>query len=153
MSELNEAQKNEIPFVLILKRKTIRTYPDGTRVALYSNDRLGTTFAIPFNDDSTNGTIVRPVTEELEEELLNEDASSVLKKIRAVAKSGHKGTIELQSGQTHIVDAYSAESILKVYGKLDAGKKEKYVRHLAVDKASFIRGLDFALQHLDKVPK
>jgi hypothetical protein len=38
------------PVVLILKRKSIRLFPQGEKVALYKNDRLGLSFAVPYDD-------------------------------------------------------------------------------------------------------
>jgi hypothetical protein len=40
------------PVVLVLKRKSIRVYPQGERIAIYRNDRLGIKFAVPFPDGS-----------------------------------------------------------------------------------------------------
>jgi hypothetical protein len=37
----------EPPFVLVLKRKAIRVYPDGTKIALYYNDKLKRIFTVP----------------------------------------------------------------------------------------------------------
>jgi hypothetical protein len=46
--------KMEPPVVLVLKRKTIRLYPHGEKIAIYRNDKLGVNFAVPF-DDSDDG--------------------------------------------------------------------------------------------------
>ncbi len=48
--QLTEAQ--DPPFVLVLKRKAIRLYPDGTKIALYHNDRLDKDFAVPYSTSS-----------------------------------------------------------------------------------------------------
>ena len=36
------------PLVLVIKRKAIRMYPDGTRIALYYNERLQKYFSVPY---------------------------------------------------------------------------------------------------------
>lgn len=41
---------SDMPVVLLLKRKSIRKYPDGVTVALYYNDRLKRYISIPFDD-------------------------------------------------------------------------------------------------------
>jgi hypothetical protein len=54
----------ELPMVLILKRKSIRAFPDGQRVALYWADKLKTYISVPY---STIGIGLGPsVTEEIE---------------------------------------------------------------------------------------
>jgi hypothetical protein len=41
---------DEIPAaVLVLRRQGIRVFPDGRRVALYTNQHYGLVFTIPFN--------------------------------------------------------------------------------------------------------
>jgi hypothetical protein len=48
---LDEGIAKDPPFILILKRKAIRLYPNGMKVAVYRNDRLNKDFAIPFTQD------------------------------------------------------------------------------------------------------
>lgn len=74
---LDESLAKEPPFILILKRKAIRLYPNGMKVAVYHNDRLDKDFAIPFTQDDA-GMIQAEQIEldtgdiiELDEETLN----------------------------------------------------------------------------------
>lgn len=48
---LDESIAKDPPFILILKRKAIRLYPNGMKVAVYRNDRLNKDFAIPFTQN------------------------------------------------------------------------------------------------------
>ena len=53
--DLNEARMNmpmEPPVVLMLKRKAVRLYPDGQKVALYYNKQLDKYFSVPYEIDS-----------------------------------------------------------------------------------------------------
>jgi len=47
------------PNILILKRKTVRQFPNQTMVALYYNDKLDQYFSIPYGGDAAS--IVNPV--------------------------------------------------------------------------------------------
>lgn len=38
--------------MLVLRRRGIRIFPDGRKVALYSNDRYKLVFTIPFGDNA-----------------------------------------------------------------------------------------------------
>jgi hypothetical protein len=74
---LDESIAKDPPFILILKRKAIRLYPNGMKVAVYHNDRLNKDFAIPFTQDDA-GMIQAEQIEldtgdvvELDEETLN----------------------------------------------------------------------------------
>lgn len=50
--EIVEAKLDDFdpPFVLMLKRRAIRMYPDGTRVALYYNRQLNKYFSVPYGN-------------------------------------------------------------------------------------------------------
>jgi hypothetical protein len=48
---LNESLKDEMSPapMMVLRRRGIRIFPDGRRVALYTNDKYNLVFTIPFN--------------------------------------------------------------------------------------------------------
>jgi hypothetical protein len=45
------------PYVLLLKRKAIRLYPDGTKIALYYNKQINKFFSVPY--DTPTGTAIQ----------------------------------------------------------------------------------------------
>jgi len=49
--QLDEAQNPgpTPPYVLLLKRKAIRLYPDGTKIALYHNKQINKYFSVPYD--------------------------------------------------------------------------------------------------------
>ena len=51
--DLSEDFNRQIPNVLVLKRKSIRSYPDGMTVAIYYSDRLKKYISVPFGNDTT----------------------------------------------------------------------------------------------------
>jgi hypothetical protein len=53
------------PYVLLLKRKAIRLYPDGTKIALYHNKQINKFFSVPY--DTPIGTAIQAEEVELEE--------------------------------------------------------------------------------------
>ena len=57
VEQLDEAQNPGPvpPYVLLLKRKAIRLYPDGTKIALYHNKQINKFFSVPYDTpiDST----------------------------------------------------------------------------------------------------
>jgi len=56
------------PVTIMLRRKAIRLFPDGKRVALYTNDKLGLVFTVPYNSKGevqpTNAIMPSSSTEE-----------------------------------------------------------------------------------------
>lgn len=63
------------PNILILRRKTVRQFPDGVMVALYYNDKLGLQFSIPYGGEPQS--VVTPVA--LKEEQLDELSKKTLR--------------------------------------------------------------------------
>ena len=57
--QLDEAQNPgpTPPYVLLLKRKAIRLYPDGTKIALYYNKQINKFFSVPY--DTPTGTAIQ----------------------------------------------------------------------------------------------
>ena len=50
MEQLDEAESGATPpYVLLLKRKAIRVYPDGTKIALYYNKQINKYFSVPYD--------------------------------------------------------------------------------------------------------
>jgi len=51
LSESKQFDKEIIPAaMLVLRRRGIRIFPDGRKVAMYTNDQYGMVFTIPFNE-------------------------------------------------------------------------------------------------------
>lgn len=48
LTEARTPSLREMPFVLVIKRKSVRQFPDGTMVGLYYSDRLNRFISIPF---------------------------------------------------------------------------------------------------------
>ena len=67
------------PFVLILKRKAIRYYPEGIKVALYYNERLNRYFNVPYSSTTPMDSPIQSEETELQEEV---DHMGQLQKIK-----------------------------------------------------------------------
>ena len=48
---MTSTKNKEPPMVLVMRRISIRNYPNGQKVALYKIDALGQTIAIPIGGD------------------------------------------------------------------------------------------------------
>ena len=58
MEQLDEQNPGPTPpYVLLLKRKAIRLYPDGTKIALYYNKQINKFFSVPY--DTPTGTAIQ----------------------------------------------------------------------------------------------
>lgn len=130
---INEAV-GDPPFVLVLKRKAIRLYPDGTKIALYHNDKTGMMFSVPYN------TEMKPViqAEQIEEAV---DVVGQLKKI----KDKHQiATINHKDGSASKIDVQTAHALLTVHNALNDENKKKFSDMMARSNHHMGKASEFA---------
>ena len=116
---------NMPPYVLILKRKAIRYYPNDTRVALYHNQRLDKYFSIPY------GTGIDGVIQAEEVESLDELNTDTVKRYKSMA------TLRAVGQASNIYDR-----------EVEGGKKPDPKQHAALAKTK--QGLARADARLNK---
>jgi len=113
--QLTEAQ--DPPFVLVLKRKAIRLYPDGTKIALYHNDRLDKDFAVPYSTSS------QPV--------IQAEAVDAIGQLQKIKDSHQHGTVNHKDGSASKVDVQTAHAVLTVHKNLNDDNKKKFADMVA----------------------
>jgi len=113
--QLTEAQ--DPPFVLVLKRKAIRLYPDGTKIALYHNDRLDKDFAVPYSTSS------QPV--------IQAEAVDAIGQLQKIKDSHQHGTVNHKDGSASKVDVQTAHAVLTVHKNLNDENKKKFADMVA----------------------
>jgi hypothetical protein len=91
---IEENVGNMPPNILILRRQSVRQFPDHTMVALYYNDKLDQHFSIPYGSSVTS--VVTPTSMKEETEQLDELSDSTLKSY--VEKRGKQVRDSVDSG-------------------------------------------------------
>jgi hypothetical protein len=143
--ETSDAQ-HDPPMVMVLKRKGIRIFPDGKRVALYSNDQLGLTFTIPYVGGQVgNQNVMSGVQEDVEDygdELLTEN----LKRLR-FASQKKPVSINFKTGDNMHVDHLTARAITNLHKQLSPENKMTMMDKISTDPDSFKKVASFALRN------
>ena len=105
----------EPPAVLVLKRKAVRLYPDGTRVALYWSDKLKKYFSVPYGPAIDSTTQAEEYIRELieSEELL------------------------LNDGNVVSLNEETKRQIIETYSRLDESNKEVFWQSLTESVITF----------------
>lgn len=136
------------PMVMVLKRKGIRIFPDGKRVALYTNEQLGLTFTVPYvGGQVTNQNVMTGVQEEVDygDEMLNEN----IKRLRfASTKGGKPVSVNFKTGDNMKVDPITAKAITSLHSKLSPENKITLVDKISNDPNSFKKVASFAHKNL-----
>lgn len=130
--QLTEAQ--DPPFVLVLKRKAIRLYPDGTKIALYHNDRLDKDFAVPYATSS------QPV--------IQAEAVDAIGQLQKIKDSHQHGTVNHKDGSASKVDVQTAHAVLTVHKNLNDENKKKFADMVARSAHHMQKAANFAVSKM-----
>jgi hypothetical protein len=118
--ELNEARMDtplvpDPPVVLVIKRKAVRLYPDGTRIALYWSDKIKRAFSIPYGP-----MVDAPVqAEEYIKELV--EAEEII----------------LNDGNILSLSEETKQQIINTYSQLEEDSKEYFWQQLTESVTTF----------------
>lgn len=124
------------PVVLVLKRDSIRLYPNNTKVAIYKNDKLNKQFAIQFTQ--TDSGMLQA------EEYENELQESVMDTLHKIVNDKSAQKVKFATGETRKVDHYTASAIVQVHKALNDDNKKKFADMVHKSPAHFSKASDFA---------
>ena len=123
--ELEEARTDSVgsayplmpdpPAVLVIKRKAVRLYPDGTRIAMYWSDKLKRVFSLPYGP-SVDAVVQ---SEEYVQELLNSEE------------------VFLNDGNVLTLSEETKQILIDTYGQLDEENKQVFWQQLTESITTF----------------
>ena len=137
--ELEEATRMDSPLVpvppiiLVIKRKAVRLYPDGTRIALYYNDKMKRYFSVPYGTPAADVAGIQ--------------AESFIDELRAMSNLTEETTLELQDGSQVELDVLMVNRIVYAYDGLEEDNKQKFVDLLTSSEESFDKAYEFCRTH------
>jgi hypothetical protein len=138
--EIEEAAldlNNDPPFVLVLKRKSIRLYPNNTKIALYYNQKLDKYFSIPYG-----AGVDAPVQAESVEQI--EEAVDAIGQLQKIKDSHSIGTVRHKDGTASKVDVQTAHAVLTIHKNLNDENKKKFADMVARSSHHMKKATDFA---------
>lgn len=127
----------DTPYILLLKRKAIRIYPDGTKVALYYNKQLNKYFSVPYGP----GVDAAIQAEEIELE------EAVMDTLHRIVKDKQAQPVKFASGHTRKVDHFTASAITQVHNALSDENKKKFSDMVHKSPEHLQKASDFAFKH------
>jgi hypothetical protein len=105
------------PVMLLLKRKSIRLYPNKTKVALYYNSKIDKYFTLTYGPEIETSNLQAESFEPIEE--------SVMDSLHKIVKGKQSATVKFANGQTRKVDHFTASAITQVHSALNDENKKK----------------------------
>lgn len=140
--DLNEQRSKRMkdpPFVLMLKRKAIRLYPNNTKIALYYNQKLDRHFSVPYGP-RIDAPLQAEETEYFEE--------SVMDQLHKIVKNKQANTVKFANGQTRKVDHYTASAITQVHKSVNDDNKKKLADMVHKSPAHLSKVSEFAFSKM-----
>lgn len=135
--ELEEATSTPLvpmpPIIMVIKRKAVRLYPDGTRIALYYNDKMKRYFSVPFGTP--------------EADISGVQAENFINELRSSSKLTEDTVLQLSDGTEVEITASMIEHIINVYDGLFEENKEQFVHLLTSSEESFDKAYEFCRSH------
>ena len=121
------------PAVLVIKRKAVRLYPDGTRVALYFSDKLKRYFTVPYATFGSDSSAIQ--------------AESFIDELRSSSKLTEETLLQLGDGTEVEMTPAMIEQIVNTYDNLIEKNKEQFINFLTSSEESFDKAYEFCRSH------
>ena len=123
MYEGKESKDKELdpPAMLVMRRKSIRQFPNGQRVALYYVDKINKYVTVPY--------------EGMQWSTSNEE--TVIQKIKIVKEQNKSMVIEHLDGSTTEITPNIATSIMQLHKKVNETNKQKLADMLEASSKHF----------------
>jgi len=121
------------PIILVIKRKAVRLYPDGTRIALYYNDKMKRYFSIPFGTP--------------EADISGVQAESFIDELRSSINLTEDTMLQLSDGTEVEMTPAMIEQIVTTYDNLIEKNKEQFINLLTSSEESFDKAYEFCRSH------
>jgi uncharacterized protein YyaL (SSP411 family) len=107
------------PMMLVLKRKGVRVFPDGKRVALYTNDALGLSFTVPYNSTGAEDVVGMQSEQTIVENIDH---------IANIVKTKQAKKLKFDDGSSALVDGYTASAVHQLYNAVNDQNKIKIAK-------------------------
>ena len=127
------------PFVLVLKRKAIRLFPNKVKMALYYNQKLDKYFSIPYGPN-VSSTPLQAEETQLEE--------AVMDQLNKIVANKQANRVKFADGSTRKVDHYTASAITQVHKALNDDNKKKVADMVHKSPAHLAKVADFAFSKM-----
>jgi len=126
------------PAVLIMRRKSIRQFPNNQRVAMYYVDKINKYVTVPYMAMQWSASMPEEVSGNIINSLVN------------IVESQKEKIVHFDDGKTFKVNEQTAKTILKVYSALNEDNKQKLAEMAQQNKENFVKVFNFAQQELLK---
>lgn len=131
------------PAMLLMRRTSVRMFPNGQRVALYYIDKINKYVSVPYMPTKWSQDKQASIPH-FSEETVEEN---VLHHLKHIVENHSADTIVFEDGKSRKVDVQTASVILEVYNVLNDANKNKIQDMANKSREHFQKVADFAYSH------
>lgn len=129
------------PAILIMRRKSIRQFPNNQRVALYFVDKINKYVSVPYTAMQwSSSPSIASVAEDIGEE-------DVISQLKTIAETETSRVIMFKDGKSMRVNEDVASLVLRTYKNLNHENRENVSAMVNESKEQFSKIIDFARKH------
>lgn len=125
------------PVLLVMRRKSIRQFPNGQRVALYFIDKLNKYVSVPYDDKGNMSLTI----EEYEYE------ESIIEQLENIVNESVSKRIVFEDGTNMLVDKFLANEVLWIYENLNEDNRVQIQELAKKSKDEFKKIVEFAKKY------
>ena len=121
------------PFVLVLRRKAIRMYPNKTKIALYHAPKIDRYFSVPYGPNIESPLQAEEVIEE-----------AVMDQLHKIVNDKQSSSVKFGNGKTRKIDHFTASAIVQLHKAVNDENKKKLADMVHKSPEHLAKAADFA---------
>ena len=130
----NHHEPTDPPNVLIMRRVSVRQYPNNQRVALYFVDKINKYVTVPYTAMQWSSTGIA-------------EEKNIIDQINTAACSMDATKLVFENGSMVFINQHSAKQMMKLYNSLNEEHKKEFVEIAGKSKEEFLDIQNFAKQN------
>ena len=134
----NHGNPADPPAILIMRRKSIRQFPNNQRVAMYYVDKINKYVTVPYTAMQWSASLPEEVS------------GNIIDCLEDIVESQKEKNVVFDDGKSLRVNEQIAKNILKVYSALNEENKQRLAEMAQTNKENFVKVSNFAHQELLK---
>lgn len=125
------------PVLLVMRRKSIRQFPNGQRVALYFIDKLNKYVSVPYDDKGNMSLTIEDF----------EDEENIIEQLEEIVNESVSKRIVFEDGSNMLVDKFIANDVLWIYENLNEDNRVQIEELAKKSKNEFKKIIEFAKKY------
>ena len=135
------------PFILVLRRKAVRLYPNKTKIALYYEPKIDRFFSVPYGPNIKSTLQAEEADYEQDDGPLSE---AVMDQLHKIVNDKQSSSVKFGNGKTRKIDHFTASAIVQLHKAVNDENKKKLADMVHKSPEHLAKAADFAFSKTKK---